>query len=88
MWAQIGANANADRIITQAVKYDSPNSTNTQRTTLVAADEKYVPVGLRGTSQKLYPSGNVLSESSSAARLTSDSGTAVVVQLEFIEAAD
>lgn len=88
VWAQIGANANADRIITQAVKYDSPNSTNTQRTTLVAADEKYVPAGLRGTSQKLYPSGNVLSESSASARLTSDSGTAVVVQLEFLETAD
>lgn len=88
VWAQLGANANPDRVITQATKYDTPNGTDKQRTVLIVADEKPIPAALRGTSQKVYPSGNVLGNSSTAARLSMDSGSSMVLQVEFMERAD
>ena len=87
-WVQLGANVNPDRVITQSVKYDFADTPDTARSTLVAADIRSVPAGLRGTSQKFYPRGHRDSGSDSGKFLRLDGGSAMVLQYEFMERAD
>src|SRR5699024_12548074 len=85
---QLGANVKPVRVNTQSVKYDFADTPDTARSTLVAADIRSVPAGLRGTSQKFYPRGHRDSGSDSGKFLRLDGGSAMVLQYEFMERAD
>ena len=87
-WVQVGATANPDNVKTQVVRYDMSDPSNVSRNTLVAADIKRVPASLRGTSQKFYPRGNRDTISDSGKFLSLDGGSAMVLQVEFMEQAD
>lgn len=87
-WVQVGASVNPDNVQTQAVKYDFAGTPDTARATLVAADMKRVPASMRGTSQKIYPRGNRHPNSDSGKFLTLDGGSAMILQVEFMERAD
>ena len=88
MWVQVGLNSNPDRIITQATKYDTASSGGTTRQLFVAADEQFIPAELRGTGQKFYPRANVNAGIPSNAHVKLDSGSSMVLQVEFMERAD
>ena len=87
-WVQIGGNSNPDNVKTQAVRYDFENSSEVSRGTLVAADIVRIPAELRGTSQKFYPRGHRDAASDSGKFLRLDGGSAMVLQVEFLERAD
>jgi hypothetical protein len=86
LWVQMAPTANVDNRKTQAVLYDMTGVANKSRPGFRVADTIYVPAGLRGTSVKFYPRGNVLGGSGS--KLILDSGSMVDLQLEFVEKAD
>lgn len=84
-WVQVGATSNDDNVKTQVVRYDFASPSNVSRETLVAADMKKVPKSMRGTLQKFYPRGNRDPISDSGKFLTLDGGSAMVLQLEFLQ---
>lgn len=88
VWVQIGLNSNTDKVVTQATRYDTASSGGWTRQVFVAADDRYINPGLRGTEQKIYPRANVDASVPTAARVQLDAGSSIILQAEFIEAAD
>lgn len=88
VWVQVGATVDPNNFKTQSVLYNTEGVTNVSRTALIAADTMKIPAALRGTAQKFYPRGNVDAAVASAARLSLDGGSALTLELEFIEVAD
>lgn len=87
LWVQVGQTVNPDNVKTQGVTYNGVNSSNASRTTMFVADERPVPVALRGTSQAFYPRGNAV-PGTAAAYWRVDSGSNLYLQVEFMEQAD
>lgn len=88
VWAQIGLNSNPDKVVTQGTRYDTASSGGWTRQVFVAADDRYINPGLRGTEQKIYPRANVDASVPTANRVQLDAGSSIILQAEFIETAD
>lgn len=84
VWVQVAPTANTNNRKTQAVVWDSPNANDPSRFTAIAADDIAIPAALRGTSQKFYPRANA---QTNVAQLSIDYGSAMILQVEFIEQA-
>lgn len=87
LWVQVGMTVNPDNVKTQPIKYDTANNGGWSRTMYRVPDEKYVPPGLRGTTQKFYPRGNITS-GDAASRLSMDAASGIDLFVEFMERAD
>lgn len=80
LWARIAS------VDTQRVAYDTPGSTQTARSSFIAADDIVVPAAVRGTLQNVYMMAR-LGNGPDASRLVLDNGSAIVLDMEFLEAA-
>ena len=88
VWVQVGMTANPDKVSTRATAFDSPGATNASRATLIAADEIDIPDSMRGTGQRFYPFATLNSVSSDSARPRLSMSSAMLLQVEFAEAAN
>lgn len=87
VWANIGA-GRGDMVSTQVVGVDSPSSAaSSTRSTLMVADDRPIPSSMRGASVTAELRGRMLLGSPSAYPVA-DGTSAVVLDLEFLEAPD
>lgn len=77
-------NMDAD-VYTRTTKYEAGNPPNSMRQTYVAAGPINIPAQMRGRDAYVYTRGNW--QSGSGSYLSLDSGSAVVIDIEFMEVA-
>lgn len=85
LWVQIGLNTESDRVITQRVNYNTPDATSYQRSSYICADTRPIPATMRGTV-RLVNLRAYLASGLAAARISVNGASAVVCDLEFLEA--
>lgn len=86
LWAQIGTEADADRISTNATAYDTPFGGGV-RASLLVADTLTIPASMKGTTRYFNLRGRVttLIPNTDAARIFADTYTSIVLDCEFLE---
>jgi len=87
LWVRLGSDAAgaALQIGTQHVLYDTPNATSYTRSSFVCADTLTIPASMRGTTTYAHFRGR-LTNGATTARITADGGSAMVLDLEYLEA--
>lgn len=58
-WVQIGANTDPDVVRTEPTRWDVLSAGGAYRTVFSTADTVNIPAGMRGTTKRFYPRGNV-----------------------------
>lgn len=86
VWVQVAPTLNVNNFKTQAVMYDTADSGSNNRIHIMVADEQPIPAALRGTSQKFYPRGNVLS-AAAGSHIRLDPGSVLSLDVLFKEKA-
>ena len=80
LWARLAG------VDTQRVQYNTPGSTQAARSSFIAADDIAIPTAVRGTTQNVYMMATLGTMSATSARLVLDNGSAIVLDVEFVEA--
>ncbi|WP_427870537.1 hypothetical protein [Leucobacter luti] len=88
VWVQVGPTINPHNVKTQAVVWDQQNAAGWARSVIIAADEIPIPAQLRGTTQVFYPRAMRDAASPGGSITKLDYGSAMVLQVEFMEKAD
>lgn len=84
LWVSMGETADADRQLTDTVRYDTPNVSGYTRGTFILGDVLTVPASYRGTTRPVRMYGRVDSVAPDA-EIQLDYGSAVVLDIEFLE---
>lgn len=87
VWGRLGYDSDPNLVDISATQFDFSSSPSGQRTTIVAADDRAVPAGLRDKSIAVSMRGRYFGSTSTAQQIRVDAGSAFFADIEWLEAA-